>query len=210
MTLWNRAFLLHPDEPMVRRQLAAAISETADKQRASGEIEQALQLYAQALSIDAADGKSLQALVPVMLRRGNRDGAEALLARAEPVAARRGVVLAWVRAQRSALARERGDAELAAGLAASALADVDVPRTAEAMTFMAGVAETIGDADAAERYHRTALELAPFNAGALNNLAVLLLQQGRTEEARELLQRGAAIHPEDAILRGNLDRLEAE
>ncbi|HVT57733.1 MAG TPA: tetratricopeptide repeat protein [Thermoanaerobaculia bacterium] len=61
---------------------------------------------------------------------------------------------------------------------------------------------------AAERDLRRALEIAPRQTGAMNDLAVLLMDQGKNAEAKALLERALAINPEDPAAAANLRRLK--
>jgi len=72
---------------------------------------------------------------------------------------------------------------------------------------------------AAEQKYRSAVELAPQNAVAVSNLAVLLSELGRFDEAVELMQRAIAIDPlranshislaSDLVALGRYDEAEA-
>jgi tetratricopeptide (TPR) repeat protein len=61
---------------------------------------------------------------------------------------------------------------------------------------------------AAEKDLRHSLELNPEHTGAMNDLAVLLIKQGRKPEAQTLLQKVLAINPEDQTAATNLKALE--
>jgi Flp pilus assembly protein TadD len=61
---------------------------------------------------------------------------------------------------------------------------------------------------AAEKDLRHALELNPEQTGAMNDLAVLLMNQGRKAEAQTLLQKVLEINPEDPMAAGNLKALQ--
>jgi Flp pilus assembly protein TadD len=60
----------------------------------------------------------------------------------------------------------------------------------------------------AEKDLRHALELAPNHPAALNDLAVLLKNQGRTAEARTLLEKALQINPQDQNAAANLKALQ--
>jgi Flp pilus assembly protein TadD len=60
----------------------------------------------------------------------------------------------------------------------------------------------------AEKDLRHALELAPNHTAALNDLAVLLKNQGRTAEARTLLEKALQINPQDQNAAANLKALQ--
>ncbi|HEX3529009.1 MAG TPA: tetratricopeptide repeat protein, partial [Thermoanaerobaculia bacterium] len=61
---------------------------------------------------------------------------------------------------------------------------------------------------AAEKDLRHALELNPEQLGAMSDLAVLLINQGRKAEAKTLLQKVLAINPNDQTAASNLKALE--
>jgi len=61
---------------------------------------------------------------------------------------------------------------------------------------------------AAEKDLRHALELNPEQLGAMSDLAVLLINQGRKAEAKTLLQKVLAINPDDRTAASNLKALE--
>jgi Flp pilus assembly protein TadD len=61
---------------------------------------------------------------------------------------------------------------------------------------------------AAEKDLRRALELNPQHTGALNDLAVLLTQQGKKAEAQALLQKALQINPQDRNAAANLAALQ--
>jgi predicted Zn-dependent protease len=61
---------------------------------------------------------------------------------------------------------------------------------------------------AAEKDLRHALELAPNHLGALNDLAVLLKSQGKTAEARALLEKALRIDPGNPNAAANLKALQ--
>ncbi|HET9766616.1 MAG TPA: tetratricopeptide repeat protein, partial [Thermoanaerobaculia bacterium] len=82
-----------------------------------------------------------------------------------------------------------------------------VPASADAH-YQLGIASLLdGDAVAAERELRRVLELSPRHVRAMNDLAVLLRDAGRTAEAAELLRRALAIDPAQETARRNLQSL---
>jgi tetratricopeptide (TPR) repeat protein len=60
---------------------------------------------------------------------------------------------------------------------------------------------------AAEKDLRHALELDPEQLGAMNDLAVLLINQGRKAEAKPLLEKVLQLNPNDVTAAGNLKAL---
>jgi tetratricopeptide (TPR) repeat protein len=63
---------------------------------------------------------------------------------------------------------------------------------------------------AAEADLRKALQLSPRHTGAMSDLAVLLMNVNKKEEARRLLQQVLAINPQDKNAAANLERLNTE
>ncbi len=79
------------------------------------------------------------------------------------------------------------------------------PGSLDARLILGSVAEKRGDADLAMRYYRDALRLDPEYGPAANNLAYLLVKEGKDlHEAFRLAQRALKTMPEDA---GVLDTL---
>ncbi|HEV8580194.1 MAG TPA: tetratricopeptide repeat protein [Thermoanaerobaculia bacterium] len=62
----------------------------------------------------------------------------------------------------------------------------------------------------AERDLRKTLQLAPRHTAAMNDLAVLLLNLHKKDEARSLLEQVLKINPQDKMAATNLERLRAE
>jgi Flp pilus assembly protein TadD len=63
---------------------------------------------------------------------------------------------------------------------------------------------------AAEQDLRKALQLAPQHTAAMNDLAVLLMNVNKRDEARSLLEQVLRINPQDQTAAANLQRLKAE
>jgi Flp pilus assembly protein TadD len=63
---------------------------------------------------------------------------------------------------------------------------------------------------AAEKDLRHALELNPQHTGAMNDLAVLLGNQGKKAEALALLQKALQINPQDRNAAANLAALQQQ
>jgi Flp pilus assembly protein TadD len=62
----------------------------------------------------------------------------------------------------------------------------------------------------AESLFQKALALSPDHTPALNDLAVLLMDQDRQAEARQLLERALELNPNDTLAQQNLERLGAQ
>jgi DNA-binding SARP family transcriptional activator/tetratricopeptide (TPR) repeat protein len=137
-------------------------------------------------------------LADVHHRLGDWDLAEAHLAVVtELVAGAEPGRLARAEADRAVVAYRRGDAEQAAAFGRAALscarAAADRGATAQALNVLGMVAARAGDTDSAETYLRDSLAEArqqPEGAGAavaaLNNLARLLAETGRVQEALQV------------------------
>jgi tetratricopeptide (TPR) repeat protein len=65
----------------------------------------------------------------------------------------------------------------------------------------------LNDYAAAEAAFRQVLEVRPDHAAALNNLAYVLLQRGRLDEARQAAERAAAIDPANPDYRATLEEI---
>src|SRR6185312_11419670 len=63
---------------------------------------------------------------------------------------------------------------------------------------------------AAETDLRKALQLSPRHTGAMSDLAVLLMNVNKKDEARRLLQQVLQINPQDKNAAANLERLNTE
>ena len=60
----------------------------------------------------------------------------------------------------------------------------------------------------AEASFRQALELMPEHTATLNDYAVLLMGQGRNDEARQMLEKALQIRPDDELAAANLESLD--
>lgn len=87
---------------------------------------------------------------------------------------------------------------------------------AAVMTLLLGVVPSSAFAQDAPEPSSTApfrferqLRVNPFDPAALNNLAVVKAEQGRYDDAMDLLQRAARLAPDNAVIRANVDRLQA-
>ena len=77
-----------------------------------------------------------------------------------------------------------------------------VPRTIKGTILMA-----MRQFPEAEAEFQRALQIAPDHAATMNDFAVLMMEQGRNDEARSLLQRVLEMRPDDEIAAGNLESL---
>ena len=82
------------------------------------------------------------------------------------------------------------------------------PENADALYLRGTVHMAQGDRAAAEADFRQALSIQPRHTATMNDLAVLLIDDGNTAEARELLQQVLALNPNDPVAASNLSGLE--
>jgi len=85
----------------------------------------------------------------------------------------------------------------------------DLPDNADVQYQAGAIAMGRKNLKAAEQHLRNALELAPDHPAALNDLAVLLLSQGRKDEARPLLQHLLEVQPGNRMARQALARISS-
>ena len=78
------------------------------------------------------------------------------------------------------------------------LARAYVPHNAELIFALGNLEVARGNLAAAKSWYAETIALNPQHEGVFNNLAVLALQEGRPQEALELLERAVAIEPQDA------------
>ena len=77
--------------------------------------------------------------------------------------------------------------------------------------YQLGAAELgLHDYAGAERDLRQTLALAPQHTAAMNDLAVLLMNGGKRDEAKKLLEQVLRINPADKTAKGNLDQLRRD
>ena len=89
-----------------------------------------------------------------------------------------------------------------AATAAAALIAVAAPAFAQD-------AAATAPADGSQFRFERQLRVNPFDPAALNNLAVVKAEQGRYDDAMDLLQRAARLAPDNAVIRANVGRLKA-
>lgn len=99
--------------------------------------------------------------------------------------------------------------ELDAALGSAERTAAAAPESPDAHYQLGAVRMGRKDLAGAEAELRRALELGPDHPAALNDLAVLLMSQGRREEAVELLERLVRIQPDNRVARENLARLRS-
>ncbi|HEX4959237.1 MAG TPA: tetratricopeptide repeat protein [Thermoanaerobaculia bacterium] len=76
--------------------------------------------------------------------------------------------------------------------------------------YLRGVVQmALSHFSSAEQDLRKALQLSPRHTGAMNDLAVLLMNVKKTAEARSLLEQVLKINPQDQMAAANLERLKS-
>lgn len=108
-------------------------------------------------------------------------------------------------ASRLLLTQDRAEEAMDAAERALRLA----PEMADAHYQRGTIHMSNGDPAAAEADFRRALELSPEHTATMNDLAVLMIQENRRDEALRLLEQIVALSPEDAVARQNLERLRS-
>jgi tetratricopeptide (TPR) repeat protein len=94
---------------------------------------------------------------------------------------------------------------------AAAKQAVAIDPTNANLVYQLGAAEMgANELAAAERDLRKALSLAPQHTAAMNDLAVLLMNSGKRDEAKKLLEQVLRLHPDDKTAKGNLDQLRRD
>jgi len=74
------------------------------------------------------------------------------------------------------------------------------PGSLPALLSLSSSARNCGALDAAERYAREARDISPSSTQAMERLAIVMILQERTDEARKLLEQGQRLYPEDQLL----------
>ena len=179
-------------------RIAGTLDKLASMRTTQGRLEEAEQLYRHALEMllamlgdaHAETAHTMTSLGQVLLHRGQLDEAEEMFTRSLDVT-------------RRALGENHA-------------------RVGIVLTSLAGVAKAKGDLDSAERQFGKAVEVlrkahdAANLAGALHNLATLLRDAGRLDEARDRFREALAVsvdhlgdaHPEVAMIRCSLALVE--
>ncbi len=82
------------------------------------------------------------------------------------------------------------------------------PGTADPLYLRGVTGMALEQLDKAEKDLRQALSVSPQHTAAMSDLAVLLMVQKRSDEAKALLERVLELQPDDKTARANLDRLQ--
>jgi tetratricopeptide (TPR) repeat protein len=100
--------------------------------------------------------------------------------------------------------------EFAAALKAAEAAVAVAPRDPNTVYQRGAVKMAMNDLGGAEKDLRQALVLAPGHTAAMSDLAVLLMNAGKRDEARGLLEQVLRINPGDKVAAANLEQLKKE
>ncbi|HEV8238558.1 MAG TPA: tetratricopeptide repeat protein [Thermoanaerobaculia bacterium] len=95
----------------------------------------------------------------------------------------------------------------AAALNAADMAVARFPGSPDFIYLRGAVEMAMHDLAAAERDYRRALQLQPQHLASMSDLAVLLMNQGKNEEAKKLLEQVLALNPQDKTAAANLEQL---
>ena len=85
----------------------------------------------------------------------------------------------------------------------------DSPEDPDFLYLRGATAMGLQRLSAAEQDFRKVLQLQPRHVGAMNDLAVLLLNLGKKDEARLLLEQVLEVNPQDTMAAANLERLKS-
>jgi tetratricopeptide (TPR) repeat protein len=179
----------------------------AEAQLVLGEIDEAEASIGEALAIAPADPRALEALARVRLARDDAEGALELYAR---LAANGYELPAAVQREHCRALERAAEQQLAAGYSQRAQehvqesAAVACPQRPElrarAFTAEAERERAAGHPEQALFLYREAIESDPSRVAAYRGAAELLLEQGRTTPALNLLSIGLERHPRDLRL----------
>jgi predicted Zn-dependent protease len=150
----------------------------------------ALPEYAQAALSLAREGKSAQALDIVRQR---------LQAVPDDELARTMEVRILLGAQQNAAALNAADMAVARS-----------PGNPDFVYLRGAVEMAMHDLAGAERDFRRAIQMAPQHLAAMSDLAVLLMNGGKRDEARSLLEKVLTLNPQDKTAAANLEQLRKE
>jgi hypothetical protein len=84
------------------------------------------------------------------------------------------------------------------------------PRYGDARYNLAATLTEVGDLTEAKNHYRLLLQQEPFHLKALNNLGILLLSEGKEDEALIYLKRALEVNPADGMVRKNIEALQKD
>ena len=107
-----------------------------------------------------------------------------------------------------------GIQQMNAGDASAALATFDrlveaAPDFAEAWNKRATIHYLLGNNAASEADIVKTLQLEPYHFGALSGRGLVLIAQGKFEEARNAFSRALEVHPNMTAVKNNIDQINA-
>ncbi|HVS00880.1 MAG TPA: tetratricopeptide repeat protein [Thermoanaerobaculia bacterium] len=222
IAMFRKATALHPNsqpawEALGEALAAAGQADEAGRARARAQEIAQQTVAAKAASVQAAAARSAPAPGNAPAAQGQKPSwhaAQKLMEEGKPEEAlklaRQGIAaepkeFGWRSAEvRSLLMLKRSqDALKSADAAMTAM-----PGNPDAVYQRGVVKMTLKDLAGAERDLRQAIQLAPNHVAAMNDLAVLLMAQGKKDEPRKLLQRVLQISPKDPMATENMRRIE--
>jgi 4-amino-4-deoxy-L-arabinose transferase-like glycosyltransferase/Flp pilus assembly protein TadD len=118
------------------------------------------------------------------------------------------VMLFKARVLLAPLVAKAGDKTRAQQLLAEA--EKGAPNDPGSLVALGNASSRSGDSVTAERWFRLALAQVPDSAVILNNLATLLRNRGRLDEAKKLYDRALAVDPSNPVIRRNRDQLVSQ
>ena len=181
---YEAALRLEPDNVHAHHNLGAVLG-------AVGRIEEGIEHVRRAVALDPGNAALRVTLGTLLLKAGRPADAEQVLQAALDADSKSSVTLGGM----AALRLEQGRLEDARDLAAAATAQN--PFDPRAWYLLGTATARLGDPAGGEVALRRAIALQPGISDAGYNLALAILSQGRTVEARALLDELHLRHPED-------------
>ncbi|TNE44118.1 MAG: tetratricopeptide repeat protein [Deltaproteobacteria bacterium] len=174
----------------------------ADAKRDHGDLEGAAELYRKGISVDPYNSDAWQGLGEVLLRSDEMEEAEKAFRKS--LEYNTANAIAWNNL--AVTLREMDDPEGAVEAFRTALQhDASMHET---WTSLAEIFMNYGMWSEAEGTMKGALQRFPGNGNLLHNLALVIRQQGRVEEALTYSRQAAEAMPEDELVVGYLGELE--
>ncbi|MDX2176085.1 MAG: tetratricopeptide repeat protein [Candidatus Sumerlaeia bacterium] len=208
VTLWTHAREQFPEAPLIRRNLADALSRKA---MASQDPAERTRLLAEAARIFPADHRLLMAQAEELEGSGDADALARLLDSARRQPSISDATALWAAAKLGLLRLREGDREEAEREFDTAFArPPQAWPTVQDLLFAGRYAEEAGRVDTARAYYEEALRREPTNGDALEGLAFVLHRQGDLAGALDTLRAAVAATPGDADRARNLAVMEAE
>ncbi|MHB8834575.1 MAG: tetratricopeptide repeat protein [Candidatus Methylomirabilia bacterium] len=181
---YEAALRLEPDNVLAHHNLGAVLG-------AMGQVEEGIGHAERAVALEPGNAALRVTLGTLLLKTGRLADAEQVLQAALKTDVESSVTIGGM----AALRLEQGRLQDARDLAATAT--VRNPFDPRAWYLLGTATARLGDPAGGEISLRRALTLQPGNSDAGYNLALAILNQGRTDEARALLGELHLRHPED-------------